>query len=82
MRTYRTSTSLVAITRVTDASQPKTVSLPAGTVVHVQCVESLLKSSGLVDVTVDNVALSMFIQDLEDRAERITAESDSLPAAS
>jgi len=73
MRAYRLKTPLVALKRDV-GDHPDLVTLDAGTIIDVEDAEFALKASGLVDVTVDGLALSMFMQDLEGRAERIAAD--------
>ena len=51
------------------------VTLDIGTLVRTRAFGPVLPHSGLVDVTVDGQMLSVFMQDLENRSERIEETS-------
>jgi hypothetical protein len=72
MYVFRLKTPLSAVVR--DDPGMKIVTLAAGTTVRTRKAGPRLPG-GLVDVIVDGRELSMFAQDLEDRAERIDDNS-------
>jgi hypothetical protein len=71
MYIFRLKTPLAAVVR--DEQAMKIVTLATGTVVRTRKAGPKLPG-GLVDVNVDGKGLSMFMQDLEDRAERINED--------
>ena len=68
---YRLKTELVAVTREQDRNGLKVVKLEPGSIVRVGESEAKPHRSGLVDVSIGTEGFSVFIQDLEERAERI-----------
>lgn len=74
MYIYRLKMALVAISR-NEENGVKLVTLGTGTVVRTPKSGPKLPQSGLVDVIADGKQFSMFIQDLQDRAERIDVAS-------
>lgn len=74
MHAYRLNTALSAITQDQERRM-RIVTLDTGTVVRTRATGPVLPQSGLVDVTVEGQMLSVFMQDLETRAERIEEKS-------
>ena len=68
---YRLKTELVAVTREQDRNGLKVVQLEPGCIVRVAESEAKLHRLGLVNVSVGDAAFSVFLQDLQERAERI-----------
>ena len=70
MYIYRLKEALSAIAHE-DSHRMKIVTLQAGTIVRMHASVPKLPKSGLVDVEANDENVSLFMQDLKDRAERI-----------
>jgi hypothetical protein len=73
--TYRVKTELEAVSRDLSARVARVVRLGSGTIVDIEESEAQLHSSGLVNVSVGNAAFSVFLQDLKDRADRVSDDA-------
>ncbi len=74
MSVYRLKRAISAVAR-DDNHRMKIVTLYAGAVVKTREDGPTLQDSGLIDVVFEGESLSAFRQDLEERGERLKAES-------
>jgi len=71
MSSYRLKMELVAVAHKQSHSALKVVTLSRGTIVSLGYTEAKPHRSGLVDVSIGTEAFWVFMQDLEERGERI-----------